>query len=196
MAGLAEALMAAERVQHLSDEEIHLDYVADEVGGVAALMALDTEPLPDEEFDWTGIPEEIQPAVQAILDEADACAEAILDVEHRTAMRRFLARAARNDPKLFARKGSPVRGAAAVAWVICTANRTSGAWSSTMASKDLLAHFGITGSVSDRAQTLIRAAGIDQRLTYGSLRVGDPGLLVSRRRRELVEDRDRTLAKD
>ena len=154
-------------------------------------MQLDADPLPDEEFDWSGIPEEIRPTVQAILEECDACADAVLDVEHRTAMRRFLARAARNDPSLFRRKASPVRGAAAVAWVIATANRTAGSYRSPMAGKDLLAHFGITGSVSDRAKALIRAAGIDLNLTYGSLRVGDPGLLVSRRRGELVEDRDR-----
>ncbi len=196
MAGLAEAVLESEPVKHLSDEEIHLEYIADEVGGVGTLMALDAEPLPDEEFDWTGVPEEIHPAVQAILDECDACANAILDVEHRTAMRRFLARAARNDPTLFRRKGSPVRGAAATAWVICTANRTIGSYRSPTTGKNLLAHFGVTGSVSDRAQSLIRAAGIDLDLTYGSLRVGDPGLLVSGRRRELVEDRDRTLATD
>ena len=89
-----------------------------------------------------------------------------------------------------------MRGAAAVAWVIATANRTIGSYRSPMAGKDLLAHFGIAGTVSDRAQSLIRAAGIDLRLTYGSLRVGDPALLVSRRRRELVEERDRTLAGD
>jgi len=59
-----------------------------------------------------------------------------------------------------------------------------------------LAHFGITGSVSDRAQSLIRAAGIDLRSTYDSVRVGDPGLLVSRRRRELVDERDRTSVTD
>jgi hypothetical protein len=196
MAGLAEAIVESERVKHLSDQEIHLEYIADEVGGVEALMALDAEPLPDEEFDWTGVPEEIHSAVSAILHECDACAVAILDVEHRAAMRRFLARAARNDPILFRRKGSPVRGAAAVAWVICTANRTIGSYRSSMTGKDLLAQYGITGSVSDRAQSLIRAAGIDLNLTYGSLRVGDPGLLVSRRRRELVEDRDRTLARE
>ncbi len=194
MAGLAEAIVESARVKHLSDEEIHLEYIADEVGGVNALNALDADPLPDEEFDWTGIPDEVHSTVQGILDECDACADAVLDVEHRTAMRRFLAKAARNDPKLFRRKGSPVRGAAAVAWVIATANRTVGSYRSPVSSKDLLAHFGITGSVSDRAQTLIRAAGIDLRLTYGSLRVGDPALLVSRRRRELVDERDRTLA--
>ncbi len=196
MAGLASALLESERIEHLSDEELHLEYIADEVGGVDALVKLDAEPLPDEEFNWASIPDEIRPTVRAILDECDACADALLDPEHRTVMRRFLARAATNDPALFRRKGSPVRGAAAVAWVIGTANRTIGAWRSPMASKDLLAHFGITGSVSDRAQSLIRAAGIDLRLTYGSLRVGDPGLLVSRRRRELVEERDRARATD
>lgn len=196
MAGLASALLESERIEHLSDEELHLEYIADEAGGVDALVKLDAEPLPDEEFNWASIPDEIRPTVRAILDECDACADALLDPEHRTAMRRFLARAATNDPALFRRKGSPVRGAAAVAWVIGTANRTIGAWRSPMASKDLLAHFGITGSVSDRAQSLIRAAGIDLRLTYGSLRVGDPGLLVSRRRRELVEERDRARATD
>ncbi len=194
MAGLAEAILDSERVGQLSDDEIHLQYIADDVGGVETLMGLDAEPLADEEFDWSGIDEEVRPSVRAILEECDGCADAILDVEHRTAMRRFLAKAARNDPGLFRRRASPVRGAAAVAWVIATANRTIGSYRSPMTGKDLLAHFGITGSVSDRAQSLIRAAGIDLRLTYGSLRVGDPGLLVSRRRRDLVDDRDRTLA--
>lgn len=193
-AGLADAIVESERVKHLSDREIHLEYIADEVSGVEALMALDAEPLPDEEFDWTGVPEEIHPAVSAILHQCDACAVAILDVEHAAAMRRFLARAARNDPTLFRRKGSPVRGAAAIAWVICTANRTIGSYHSSMTGKELLAQFGLTGSVADRAQSLIRAAGIDLNLTDGSLRVDDPGLLASRRRHELVEDRDRTLA--
>jgi hypothetical protein len=126
MAGLAEALLASEQVSHLTNDEIHLDHIAVEVGGVDSLMTLDTAPLPEEEFDWTGIGEEIRPTVQAILDECDACADAILDAEHRTAMRRFLAKAARNDPGLFRRKMSPVRGAGAVAWVIATANRTIG----------------------------------------------------------------------
>lgn len=194
MAGLAEALLEAEGVEHLTDEEIRLDHIADEVGGVETLMRLDAEPLADEDFDWSGIPEQVRATVRAILEECDACADASLDIEHRTAMRRFLAEAARRDAGLFRRKGSPQRGAAAVAWVIATANRTIGSYRSPMTAKDLLAHFGVTGSVSDRAQSLIRAAGIDLDLTYGSMRVGDPGLLVSRRRRELVEERDRTLA--
>lgn len=196
MAGLAEAVLKSQRLEHPSDGEVLLEYLAIEVGGVEALMMLDGAPLPDEDFEWSGISEGIRPTVQAILDECDACADSVLDREHRTAMRRFLARAASNDPALFRRKASPVRGAAAVAWVVGTANHTVGGYRSTMSSQDLLAHFGITGSVSDRAQSLIRAAGIDRTLTYGSLRVGDPALLVSRRRRELVRERDERVAKN
>lgn len=176
-----------------SDEENHLAYLAGEVGGMDALMALDVSPLPAEEFDWTGIPAQVRPAVEAILAECDRCADALFDVEHRTAMRRFLARAARNDPKVFARKGSPGRGAAAVAWVITTGNRSAGVWSATITSKDLLAHFGITGSVSDRAGTLLRAAGMSTSYTPSLTELGDPALLVSARRQTMVESRDRAL---
>ena len=92
------------------------------------------------------------------LDHCDRCADAQLDVEHRTAMRRFLSRAAAGDPRCpSAARPRPTRLAAAVAWAICTANRTIGSYRSPMTGKDLLGHFGITGSVSDRAQSLIRA---------------------------------------
>lgn len=194
MAGLTEAMLESDRVAQLSDEQIHLEYLAEEVGGLEALMRLDTDHLPDEEFYWDGIDEKARPSVQAVLHECDACADAVLDVEHRTAMRRFLARAARNDPRLFQRAGSPVRGAAALAWIIATANRTIGSYRSPLSGKNLLAHFGITGSVTDRTRSLLRAAGVDLRLTYGHLRLGDPRLLICRRRRELVDERDRALA--
>jgi hypothetical protein len=196
MAGLAQALVEAERLDGLTDREWTLEYHAREVGGVDALLALDDDPLPDEEFDWTGVDPGVRPAVEAILEHCDGCATALFDIEHRTAMRRLLARAARNDPKVFARKASPVRGAAAVAWVVATGNRTAGAWSSGLNAKDLLAHFGVTGSVSDRAGTLMRAAGLPSGGAPGSPELGDPALLVSSRRRRLMEVRDRTLAEE
>ncbi len=196
MAGLAEAILESERLKGLSDSEWTLEHLGRDVGGLDALMALDERPLPDEEFDWIGIADEIRPAVGAILEHCDGCADALFDVEHRTAMRRFLARAARTDSKVFARKGSPVRGAAAVAWVIATGNRTAGVWSAGMTTKDLLAHFGITGSVSDRAGTLMRAAGIPTGHATSSPELGDPGLLASTRRRSLIQSRDRALAEE
>ena len=196
MAGLAEALLESERLKGLSDSEWVLEHLARDVGGVEALMALDEKPLSDEEFDWTNIAEDIRPAVNAILAQCDGCADALFDVEHRTAMRRFLARAARRDPKVFARKGSPVRGAAAVAWVITNGNRTAGVWSREMSTKDLLAHFGISGSVSDRALTLARAAGVSDWYQAYSPELKDPELLVSARRRKLMQSRDRALAEE
>ena len=196
MAGLAEGLSEFEELEGLSDSEWTLEYLARDVGGMDALMALDERPLPDEEFDWTGIDEEIRPAVGAVLEHCDACAEALFDVEHRTAMRRLLARAAQNDPKVFRRKGSPVRGAAAVAWIITTGNRTAGSWSGEMTTKDLLAHFGISGSVSDRAVTLARAAGVSDYYMAYTPELKDPALLVSARRRSLMRSRDRALAED
>jgi hypothetical protein len=87
-----------------------------------------------------------------------------------------------------------VRGAAAVAWVIATGNRTAGVWSAEMSTKDLLAHFGITGSVSDRAGTLMRAVGLPPGHVPSSIELADPGLLVSARRRSLIQTRDRALA--
>lgn len=196
MAGLAEALLESERLKGLSDTEWTLEQLARDVGGVDALMSLDESALPDEEFDWSGIPEDIRPAVEAILEQCDGCAEALFDVEHRTAMRRFLGRAARTDHKVFARKGSPTRGAAAVAWVITTGNRTVGVWSAEMTAKDLLAHFGVTGSVSDRAGTLMRAAGVPTGHATSSIELGDPALLVSARRRSLMQSRDKALAEE
>jgi hypothetical protein len=63
-----------------------------------------------------------------------------------------------------------------------------------MTTKDLLAHFGITGSVSDRAGTMMRAAGLPTGHATSSIELGDPGLLVSARRRRLVQSRDSALA--
>ena len=131
-----------------------LEYIADEVGGVDALMKLDAEPLPDEEFDWAGIPDEIRPAVQAILDECDALRRRASRprAPHRHAT---LPRARRDErPGALpaqgltgARRGRRCLGDRAPR----TARSVPGR--SPMASKDLLAHFGITGSVSDRARS-------------------------------------------
>jgi hypothetical protein len=187
---LVQQLVDAERGGSLGRSWV-LDQLADEVGGRDALTHLDVAPLPDEELDWDGIPETIRPMVQAVLDQCDQCAGELFDVEHRTAMRRFLARAARNQPKVFARKASPVRAAAAVAWVVATANRTAGVWSPGLQTTELLDHFGLTGSVADRARTLMKAAGVPVDRVPGCPELGDPALIVSARRRTIVQERDR-----
>ena len=55
---------------------------------------VDVEPLPDEDVDWQDIADDIRPVVGQFLEACDRCADELLDVEHRTAMRRFLRRVA------------------------------------------------------------------------------------------------------
>jgi hypothetical protein len=162
------------------------------VGGRVHLMALDTTPLPDEEFEWAGVPDDIRPVVAEILAECDRVAGDLLDVEHRTAIRRLLSRAAVGDPQAFRRRASTSRAAAAAAWIICSANATTGQYGvrGTLQSKDLLAAFGVTGSVSDRASTLLAALGLDHYLTAGSMELGAPDLLVSATRSSMIAVRD------
>jgi hypothetical protein len=174
--------------------EIMLESLDRKVGGRFQLQNLDDAPLPDEPFEWAGIAQDIRPVVQEVLDGCDRCADELLDVEHRTAMRRFLSRAAVGDAALFRRKASPVRGAAAVAWVICRANDTVGAYWSGLSVQELLAWFGVRGSVSQRAEPLLRANGVDPHRIYGTMELGAPDLLTSKRRAEIIAQRDRWLA--
>lgn len=161
------------------------------VGGREALLTLDTAPLPDEEFAWAGICDDIHPAVRQILNTCDECAAGLLDVEHRTAMRRFLARAAAGDPEIFRRKASPARAAAAIAWVICRASESAGS-APGLAVKELLAWFGVKGSVSQRAQPFLHAIGATDGGAY-AMDLGTPDLLTATRRTAIVAERDRWL---
>lgn len=173
----------------LSFEEIMLESLDRAVGGRANLEALDTVPLPDEPFDWTQIPDDIHHRVAEVLELCDRCADEILDVEHRTAMRRFLARAAATDPVIFRRKGKPERAAAAVAWVIAKANDTVG-YAGAMESQELIGWFGVKGAVSQRAQPFLAANGVDPHELYGRMELGTPDLLTAERREGIVRMRD------
>ena len=99
----------------------HIDPVkllSDAAGGDEALRALDDAPLPDEEFDWTGIPEDVHAKVAEVLALCDRCCDELLDVEYRTACRRLLARAAAGDPAVFRRKARSNTAAAAICWIV------------------------------------------------------------------------------
>ena len=191
LAGLFDSVVDEE--DDFSTGEIMLEGLDRAVGGRMQLMNLDVEPLPDEPFEWAGIPDDIRPVVQEMLDSCDQCAEELLDVEHRTAMRRFLSRAAVGDPAAFRRRASSARGAAAVAWVVCRANDSAGAYWSGLSVQDLLAWFGVKGSVSQRAEPLLRANGVDPHRLFGSMDLGAPDLLTSKRRADLVLSRNRWL---
>ncbi|MHB1164654.1 MAG: hypothetical protein ACYC90_03030 [Candidatus Nanopelagicales bacterium] len=175
----------------LSDEEYLLSILDARVGGREQLMSLDATPLPDEPFDWAGIPDDIRPVVLAMLDECDRVADDLLDAEYRTAMRRLLKLAAAGDPAVFRRKASPVRGAAAVAWIVFRAN--DDVEYRNLRVRDLLAAFGVTGAVSQRANPILRAVGVDPYLRFGRPDLGSPRLLTGPVRAQIIARRDRTL---
>ncbi len=171
-----------------------LEALANQVGGLEALTMLDTEPLPDEPFAWEGLPADIHDSVAEYLEQLDRVADERLDVEHRTAMRRFLARVAVADPAIFRRRSSASRGAAAVAWAVCRANDTAGTYGAEFTVKELTGWFGTNGTVSQRAEPMLRAIDAPQDTYWGSLPLGMPDLLVARRRERIVELRDRDTA--
>jgi Domain of unknown function (DUF6398) len=176
--------------------EIILDSLQRTVGGVEALWQLDTEPLPDEDFRWEGIPDDVRPAVGEILALCDRCSRELFDVEFRTASRRFLAMAARGDPRVFRRRARAEKAAAAVCWIIGKANELFRIYGSGILVKDLAAFFGIANSgASQRANALLKAAGISVSHDYGTweLALGTPDMLVSKRRSDLVDMRERYL---
>ena len=158
------------------------------------MMNLDEVPLPDEPFEWAGIPEDIHYRVREVLELCDRCAVELLDVEQRTAMRRFLSRAAVGDPVIFRRKGAPDRAAAAVAWVVTKANDSVGHHGS-LEVQELLAWFGVKG-ISQRAEVFLKAVGVDPYHQYGAMNLGAEDLLVSRRRSRIIELRERYLQMD
>ena len=63
--------MSAEAVAGF--HEIMLEIITRTVGGVQELNALDDTPLPDEDFDWTGIPKDIHQRVAEVPRSTDLC---------------------------------------------------------------------------------------------------------------------------
>jgi hypothetical protein len=79
--------------------------------------------------------------------------------------------------------------------VICRANDSAGAASSSLSVQELLRWFGVTGSVSQRAEPLLRANGVDPDSRVGMMELGAPDVLTSKRRRQIIARRDRWLAR-
>ena len=172
----------------LDTGELLLESLARDVGGPEVLADLDVTPLPDEPFDWSVVPDDVGDAVAEVLDQLDRCCGQLLDAEVRTACRRLLADVVAGDAEVFRRRGRTDTAAAAIAWAVAKAN----GWlrPDRLTAKELLACFGVSGSVSQRAGTLARAAGIHEFGAY-NLRLGSPRYLVSAHRQQVIETRDR-----
>jgi hypothetical protein len=165
-----------------------LDALAAEVGGAAELAVVDDLALPDEEFVWDGIADDIWPHVIEVLALCDHACDALLGVEARTATRRALAQLARSKPAIFRRKASACGTAAALCWTIGKANHLFSPTASPRIG-ELGGLLGATG-LSSRARTLMPAAGFEER-SHNHIVVGSANLLVSAHRARIIELRDR-----
>jgi hypothetical protein len=163
------------------------DYLLGMLGSDEAIADLDDDPLPDEAFDWFGIPDDIHSVVAEILAGCDRAANQLFDIEHRTAFRRFLAQVASVEPGIFRRKASPARAAAAIVWAVGRANLTV-ANRRAMSATELWAWFGLHSAASDRATAMLNAIGVDDYYYDGS--IGTPDLLTGARRAGLIMFRD------
>jgi hypothetical protein len=168
-----------------------LESLAASVGGIDALCTLDDRALPDEEFRWHDVADDIRPRVGAVLALCDRVCDEMLDVEHRTACRRLLARIATGDPAVFRRRSRAETAAAAVCWLVGSANDTFHANQGQPRVKDVMAFLGVSGTTpSQRAETLLRSAGIPWPAS-GPIELGSPDYLVSAQRRRIIGARER-----
>jgi hypothetical protein len=169
-----------------------LDQLAGEVGGRAALDTLDDTPLPAEEFAWDQVPAELRGRVAEVLAACDRCSADLLGAEYQTACRRLLARAAPGLSSMLRGTSRPEVIAAAACWVIGKGNQRLGQGPGELRVKDLMSYFGLgQSSVSARGYQIMRAAGITTASTGAAVHLGSPSLLVSARRRRIIELRDR-----
>ena len=167
-----------------------LDALAEGVGGRDALAALDGKPLPDEAFDWDRVPNDVRPRVGAVLDLVDRCCDELLGGELRTAARRLLARVAMADPELFLRRGRPEKTAAAVCWIVATADHLFRDRRLTV--KQLTSCVGTTASPAPDAKALLKAIGVEPTgYAYGDGHLGSPDYLTGDHRAGMVAVRDR-----
>ena len=169
-----------------------LDALAEEVGGEDALDSVDDTPLPEEEFCWDGVAHDVRDRVGEVLAACDCCCDDLLGAEYRTACRRLLARAVPGLSGMLHKATKPEVIAAAVCWATGKGNQRFGQRADELRVKDLMSYFSLRqSSVSERGCQIMHAAGIQPASTYPAVRLGSPDLLVSARRRRIIELRDR-----
>jgi hypothetical protein len=167
------------------------------VGGHNALMRLDAQPLPNEEFDWSPVEPADRAFVTLVLALVDRYCAEVLDDEYRTIARRILARVAARDPRVLRRSRNTDRFAAGLIWLVGRASGRFERGGEPPSTRALWEWFGVT-DCSSRGRTLRIAADLfpnDHLLRHifpGELALDDAALLHSSYRRDLVRRRDMT----
>jgi len=164
------------------------------VGSVAALAILDDTPLPDEPLDLSGVAADIVDRVNEYAAILDRVCDELLDIEYRTAVRRFLVALSVADPAIFRRKAKVETGAAAIVWIVGKANNLFTSWGPGLHVdvKDIAAAAGASSSqLSQRAGTRLKALGLERGLAYHRINLGSSDYLVASRRQAILASRDR-----
>lgn len=169
------------------------------VDDLPALLDLNTEPLPDEAFDWSGVDTRDRAMVAAVLERCDAACDALLDTEFRTIARRILALLATRDPRPLRRTTNYDRLAAGIVWLAGRGNgefgRRAPRWRSARRVADW---FGVT-NCADRGSSIRKAAGLvpevlDRYPSFlDAMPLGSTVLLHSQLRHWLITQRDACL---
>lgn len=163
-------------------------FLSDYVGGPENLASLDTVPLPLEDFDPSGLPDDVVDRLQPLLPQIRTIAvDFFADAEIATITYRILAEVARRDPAIFRRRFADANMLAALFWVAGSNNDAfdlSERNGVVRSIKNLQAHLGVKTAPNQRGNTLLRALG---RPNEGmGVVLGDPGLLTSERRDRLI----------
>lgn len=162
------------------------------LGSEDAVVALDDTPHPDEELDLSNVPADLHERVTAISGHLDRlCAGGLppVDTEFRTVCRRFLTGVAARGPEVLRRRAKDVNTASTIAWFLAKENNLIGPPPDRLRAYTLVEVIGAPSS-QDRAWALRDAYTQDEGSYLRPAALG-PGLLVSRRRRELMLERDR-----
>lgn len=175
----------------ISTDEYFLRRLALRVGGMPALDELDTIPLGDEPLTLPRLSPTASATIEEVAEHVDrACVEYFADAELRTAARRLIALIAERDADTLVRGKSP-NAASAVCWIIAHANDAF----SSKTVKGLTEFLGVKTSPQDRSATLLYTLGVDFfREWEFDHALGDPGLLTSRTRAAIIDQRDRLRA--
>jgi hypothetical protein len=172
-----------------------LQSLADEVGGPEALDTLDSEPLPEERPSVDAVAPDVRERLAEVTAAVDEWFDTATRVDHartvgeewRTATHRLVVGATERDPGWLRRRGDPRGRAAGAIWATGVANRLVGPHGVVLV-KDLASDLGVRGSLSTKAETLLRAWGVP---SWGSAEdLGDARLLVSSTRDRIIAQRE------
>ncbi|MDN5808374.1 MAG: hypothetical protein L0H46_08945 [Brevibacterium sp.] len=161
-------------------------------GGEENLASLDEEPLPAEDFSTDGISPKVLPQVQALAADLARFADAhFRDPEMTTAVLRILNLTARTNPAAFRRGFAHPPAIAALCWIAGKNNRWFIAEVRQRTIQTMMLAAGATTQPTARAKSMLK--NVSYSLEAQELDLGDPALLTSLARADLMAMRDATI---